>query len=76
MLTLEQKQAVFTEIATQAGNTQEQAMYLGIIAANFIELSDTLRLQAIQETQKMNLPDIANLLSGLHARYRQDMTHK
>lgn len=76
MLTLEQKQAVFTQIAKQAGNTPENANWLGIISSNFVELSDALRLQAISETQKMNLPDIANLLEGLHERYNQDMTHK
>lgn len=76
MMTLEQKQVVFTQIAKQAGNTPENANWLGIISAHFIELSDALRLQAIQETQRMNLPDIANLMEGLHAKYRQDMTLK
>lgn len=76
MMTLEMKQALFTEIATREGHTPAQANMLGIIAANFIELSDDVRLQAIAETKKMNLPDIAELMEGLHARYDQNLKHK
>ena len=76
MMTLEMKQAVFTQIAERAGNTPTQANMLGIIAANFIELPNDVRLQAIAETKKMNLPDIAELMEGLHARYDQNLKHK
>ena len=76
MMTLEMKQALFTEIATREGNTPAQANMLGIIAANFIELSDDVRLQAIAETRKMNLPNIVELMEGLDRKFNQDMSFK